>query len=276
MHRIDEPTAVASLPAPPPPGTPGYFTDGDEIGGTPATVVGAAWLNMVQEELAAIVTAGGLTLIKGVYNQVLLALQRLFFSTGDVKITFKIVADPGWLIADDGSIGNATSGATTRANADTQALFTLLWNNIPETWCPVQTSAGAPVSRGANAAADFAANRRLVLPKMIGRALAVAGAGAGLTSRALGQTYGQETVALTAAQNGPHAHGVNDPGHPHDVPDIGQNNSGEGGGPDQVLIPSGTRQTAPAPTGISIQQSGNGAPHENMQPSTFANVMIKL
>jgi len=80
-------------------------------------------------------------------------------------------------MANEGTIGSASSGATLRANPDTEALYTLLWNNIADQWCPVYDSSGAKVSRGANAAEDFAANRRLRLSRTLGRAIAVAGLG---------------------------------------------------------------------------------------------------
>jgi hypothetical protein len=91
------------------------------------------------------------------------------FSTGDVKLTIKTTADTGWVLMNDGSIGSASSGATTRANADTTALYTLLWNNTINQWCPV---AGG---RGGSAAADFAANKAITLPRALGRALATFG-----------------------------------------------------------------------------------------------------
>lgn len=193
-------------------------------------------------------------------------------TTGDVQPTFKTVAKPTWVMMNDGSIGNAASGGTTRANADTEALFTLLWNNIINTWAPV--SGG----RGASAVADFAANKTLTLPKALGRALAVSGTGAGLTARALGENLGKEKHALTDAENGPHVHGVNDPGHAH------TSAAGPGpGSPNLDPISANTQQLASVGTstgvntgGITIQSAGAGTPHENMQPSAFMNVMIKL
>ena len=57
------------------------------------------------------------------------SLENVGFSTGDIKFTIKTAADVGWvLLTDAGTIGNASSGAT-RANADTEELFELLWNN---------------------------------------------------------------------------------------------------------------------------------------------------
>ena len=57
--------------------------------------------------------------------------------TGDVKATFRGVADDGWVMMDDGSIGPAGSGATTRANADCEDLFVLLWANVANTYAPL-------------------------------------------------------------------------------------------------------------------------------------------
>ena len=114
------------------------------------------------------------------------------FTTGDVKLTLKPTADTGWVLMDDGTIGDASSSATTRANADTENLFTLLWNNTADAQCAV--SGG----RGANAAADFAAHKTLALPKALGRALATYGSGSGLTARALALATGAETVALAS------------------------------------------------------------------------------
>ena len=91
------------------------------------------------------------------------------FFTGDVKLTLRPVAPPGWVLWDDGTIGNAGSGATLRANADTQALYELIWNTIPDQWCPVVGG------RSASATADFNANRPLWLPRAVGRALALTG-----------------------------------------------------------------------------------------------------
>jgi len=88
MFRIDDPTAATSLPTPEAAGTEGYFTEGNPTAGTPATNVRGSWLNMIQEELRAIVVAAGLTPSKTAYNQVLLALtgrylgSQVFTSSG--------------------------------------------------------------------------------------------------------------------------------------------------------------------------------------------------
>ena len=77
MHRIDHPTAAEALPTPASPGDPGYFDEGDPVGGTPATVVTADWANAVQEELVAVVVAGGGSPSKSVRTQVRDAIQVL-------------------------------------------------------------------------------------------------------------------------------------------------------------------------------------------------------
>ena len=202
------------------------------------------------------------------------------FNTGDVKITLKTTADSGWVLMDDKTIGNAASGATGRANADTVDLFTLLWNNTNNTDCPV-TGLGSPIAdRGASAAADFAANKMIALPKALGRALATYGSGSGLTARTLGQTTGVETHPLTTAELATHSHGVTDAGHVHNHISIWQSPTSSTSG--YVMWgdsagQSGQQQTADNnTTGISINNNGSGTAHQNMQPTLFLNTMIKL
>lgn len=72
-------------------------------------------------------------------------------------------APAGWIKENGGTIGSAASGASNRANADTEALFTLLWNTYNQATLPIQNSAGAVTTRGASAAADFAAAKRMPL-----------------------------------------------------------------------------------------------------------------
>lgn len=76
----------------------------------------------------------------------------------------------GWIYMNDGTIGNPTSNATTRANFDTFPLFNLLWP-ISNLYCPMLSSAGAPVGRGSSAIADFSANNQMAIPKALGRVL---------------------------------------------------------------------------------------------------------
>jgi hypothetical protein len=99
MHRIDDPSAVPTLPAPRPAGTPGYFTGGSPgTGGFLATVVRYEWMNAVQEELAAIAEAAGLTLDKTNNNQVLAALRQM--------LRFKLPQDEYLYISPTGNDNN--------------------------------------------------------------------------------------------------------------------------------------------------------------------------
>lgn len=81
-------------------------------------------------------------------------------STGDVKFRVAAETQTGWVRNNGNTIGNAISGATERANADTQALFIYLWNTFP----------GLAVSggRGANALADFSASKTISTVDMRG------------------------------------------------------------------------------------------------------------
>lgn len=179
------------------------------------------------------------------------------FTTGDAKMTIKTVADTGWVLMDDKTIGNGASGATGRANADTVALFTLLYNNTVDGDCAV--SGG----RGANAAADYAANKTIALPKTLGRSLCCFGTGSGLTARTMAKITGVESVTLTAAQSGL-------PDHTHTF------NSGGVGGLANGYTGAGIHDAAANTSGASIGGSAAGSSHENMPPSIFINIMIKL
>lgn len=274
------------------------------------------------------------------------------FTTGDAKITFKTSADVGWIMADDGSIGDVTSAATTRANSDTADLFALFYTNItgilPPQTCTItiaspavitsnnhgltvgqkvnftttgvlptgittatsyyviatgftinafqiattvggaavvttgtqsgthsfnatsnltlQDSSGSMVARGTNAAADFALHRRLVIPRMLGRSLAMAGAGAGLALRPLGSFDGNEmhTPTLTELMN--HEHLC----YPR-----------EGGGIHGNLYSDSLTLGSPFAGGlyhdyILAAPVGQSQAYSVLDPRTYLNVMVKL
>ena len=84
-------------------------------------------------------------------------------SSGDVKFRPTSESLTGWVKLNGQSIGTASSGATSRANADTQALYVYLWTNCVDAHCPVSTG------RGASGLADFNANKTLTLPDWRGR-----------------------------------------------------------------------------------------------------------
>lgn len=241
-------------------------------------------------------TAFGASIINSADLAALAALlSNSFPTTGDAKLTIKTVADAGWVFMDDGTIGDASSGASNRANADCSALFQLMWNTFNNTWCPV--SGGV---RGVDALTDFNAHRTIALPKVLGRALCIPGTGAGLTARVRGTTLGEESHLLTAAEIPAHDHAVylkdNQHAHSHKPSMMGQRGSDFGGISSNTAWQSGNPQatnndldTNLASSNITIgsvsgtandnktASYGGGVAHNIMQPSSFAfNVMIKL
>lgn len=76
------------------------------------------------------------------------------FQTGFV-ISALLTEMDGFVRMDDGTIGNADSKASTRANADTHDLFVLLWTQCTDTMAPV--SGG----RGESAESDWQANKTI-------------------------------------------------------------------------------------------------------------------
>jgi microcystin-dependent protein len=203
------------------------------------------------------------------------------FTTGDLKQTHKTVADSGWIFWVDGTIGDASSGAN-RANIDTQALFLLYYDNYSDANCPLKTSTGAATTRSAQGSSStaWAAHCRMSLPLGSGRALGVAGAGSGLTTRALGSAVGEEAHVLSVAEMPTHNHPVTDPGHNHIYEMDGSSTPGgssagiPGRGDSGTVGAYGTVQNSS--TNISIQMTGSSSGHNNMQPTAFINVMIKL
>jgi len=246
--------------------------------------------------------------IYGWQNGQWIAIAIPIWSTGDTKLTFKTVADPGWVMMNDGSIGDASSGATTRANADCQALFTLFFANCADADVPLQTKTGAATTRAAQgtAAAAWGAHCRIVLPKVLGRALAGAGAGAGLTNRPLGSSLGTETHTMSGAEMASHTHSatVSDPTHSHSA---SVSDAGHTHGLTNSLISAGvatpyttagagslwsnsfsavtatgyasiSASIGAASTGISVSlaPSGSGAAFSIMSPTSYLNVMVCL
>jgi len=124
--------------------------------------------------------------------------------TGAVMMYGSIIPPAGWISLSGTTIGNAASGASQRANADTSALFSFLWTNYGNAVCAVSSG------RGASAAADFAANKTISVPDMRGRApFGMTGMGAATVSRlgtilttpnTIGSSGGTETHTLTSGE----------------------------------------------------------------------------
>jgi hypothetical protein len=165
-----------------------------------------------------------------------------------------LVAPPGWVLMIGRTIGDASSSATERANADTAALFTLLWTSMANTEAPV--SGG----RGASAAADFAAHKTLTLLNPNGRAIIGKGQGntaegGGLgTNRVHGSSGGAETHTLTTAQMPAHTHSKSTTSTPGGASPA----AGQGAGTD------------------TTGSTGGGTSHPIMSPWLAINFIVKL
>lgn len=217
-----------------------------------------------------------------------------FFSTGDVKLTIKTVADAGWVLLTSPSFGNGTigssgSGANLRANADTQALFNLVFNNYSDANAPLLTSGGAATTRAAqtNAATAWAANCRIQIGFFAGRALGIAGNPPDLPSnRNLGDHPGEETHTLTLTEiptgitsSGTNTINVNSSQFTGVGGSIFSSNAGSGTG-FSFYLPGGAAlnvlpSTGNNAIGVASNNTSGGA-HNNMQPTSFINAMIKL
>jgi hypothetical protein len=193
---------------------------------------------------------------------------------GVVMDYFGVTAPAGWVLLSGRTIGNAASGATERANADTSALFTLLWDSIANAELPIQDSTGAPSSRGASAADDFAANKRLPVPDARGRLIAgkddMGGTAAsrltstgGVVGATLGAAGGAQTHTLVAAEMPAHT-------HTHTAPDAPISVNIQD--PANNLLNHIETRTA----GVATGSAGSSGAHKNVQPSLVATKIIRL
>lgn len=122
--------------------------------------------------------------------------------TGTVASCLRVAAPDGWVLWNDGTIGDASSNATTRAHADCVNLFGQLWDAMAAH--PAQFAiydSGGSASTQTTKGADWAAHKAIRMPAAMGRVLVAAGSGSGLTARTLGQTIGAETASHNHTQN---------------------------------------------------------------------------
>src|SRR6185312_8442127 len=182
--------------------------------------------------------------------------------TGDIRVSLTPNPPRGWVAMNDTSIGNVGSGATGRANKDTFQLYSTIYTCVSNTYAPVSGGRSGGGTTMADAITDFLANKTLTLPSSLGRALAAAGNGAGLTARPLGSTDGSETSSGLVSHN-----------HPLSFVALTLTNVQAGAGA-QALVPNIGGIVSNNPVTVATQ--GSGASFSIMQPTSFFNVFIKL
>lgn len=215
-----------------------------------------------------------------------LAAALGLFTTGDVKYTFQAGPPAGWIslsnVSNLQTIGSAASGATLRANADTQALYVMLYTNLSDALAPV--SGG----RSGNAVNDFNANKTLSVPQLAGKSPMGAGAaGGGLSIRIYGTTYGEENHVLLTSELAVHFHpaGISDSGHAHSYTRLsgGLRNDGTSAltvntsqiGDTTGVSLTGVRVSSPNGVDTTYSAGGNVA-HNTIHPVITLNVFVKL
>lgn len=207
--------------------------------------------------------------------------------TGDLKSRYGTGVHTGWVRANGRTIGSATSGATERANADTEALFLYLYG--------ADANLAVSGGRGANAAADWAANKTIALPDWRGRLIAglddmgtsaagrLGAAYFGATATTLGAAGGAESrtflqanlpsVNFTVTDNRVIAFGVNR---------TIRNDLATGGSAqatvDVVANAAGNSTAAAVPdaTVVFAASGGSATPLATVQPTMLATIYLKL
>jgi microcystin-dependent protein len=213
---------------------------------------------------------------------------ELLFRTGDLKARYGTGTHSGWVRANGRTVGSASSGASERANADAEDLFEHLWN--------ADANLAVSSGRGANAAADWAANKNIALPDYRDRVIVGLGdmgnsdanrIADSLTNDdniTLGATAGSSTVTLTEAQLAAHDHTATFTGtplaaHSHTISlgnlDTGGGVAADGSNTSSASATSSVSAGTPAGT-ITVDNAGGGEAHPNIQPSMFATIYVKL
>lgn len=130
-----------------------------------------------------------------------------------MSIPFMNTADQiptGFIAWATGTIGNASSNASLRANADTVKLFTALWNGTSANPlnCQLYNSSGVATARGATAAGDYAQNYAIALPPGPGRVPGITGTSTYITPFTANFSANSLTVASISGGINPFQNGT--------------------------------------------------------------------
>jgi microcystin-dependent protein len=219
-------------------------------------------------------------------------------ATGDVKVAYGTQVITGWVRVNGRTIGSATSGATERANADTQALFQYLWT--------ADANLAVSGGRGVSSIADWTANKAITLPDGRGRVMAglddmgnsaagrltaayfgATGGCSGALGTTLGAACGQQSHTLTAAQI-PTLSGTTNGANTTTSFSYPGTAGTNGGGTVFSYIAQGAIQanrsntfivdvTTPIPSlTANINTAGSGNAHPTIMPTMLITTYIKL
>ncbi|MFZ3120071.1 MAG: hypothetical protein WA159_17355, partial [Variovorax sp.] len=164
MFAIDDPTAATVMPTPEAAGTAGFWTEGNPTLGVEATRVRASFLNGIQAELLAILTAAGITPSKTTYDQLLQAMN-LLYKAGRV-LNVRAVTSSGTYTQTAGTlnvwgrqVGGGGAGGGSAATAAGQLSVGSGGNSgaYMEFFVPVATLAGQTMTIGAGGTASAGA-----------------------------------------------------------------------------------------------------------------------
>ena len=217
-------------------------------------------------------------------HSLLFAEIGITFGSGDGSTTFNLPDPQGRSVVLAGSGKVAESFAPAAITVATDAITVTINADRWLTGMKVRMTTTGTLPTGIAALTDYFVIRvsatTIKLAASLANALAgtavdITAVGSGthtlthsLTARNIGDKGGEEAHSLTTAELAPHNHGVNDPGHAHSGSfRLGQSAGGltwaYGGTADnasqEVTINSNT-------TGITIQNQGSGAAHNNMPP----------
>lgn len=211
-------------------------------------------------------------------------------ATGDMKLVYGTGILAGFVRGNGRSIGSATSGASERANSDTQALFQYLWGADPN----LAVSTG----RGVSAAADWAANKQLSLPDFRGRAIACLDDMGNSPALRLVTSFGANATVLGSAGNSTETETLTVGNMPASIPvtvsgmvtvSVGGNVPTTTGVWNNRVVTSGGGDPYPSPTAavgnassfsgsntLTGTASGSATPVAVVQPTMLVTTYIKL
>lgn len=201
-------------------------------------------------------------------------------TTGDLKARYGTGTLSGFVRSNGRTIGSATSGATERANSDTQALFEYLYD--------ADTNLAVSGGRGASAAADWASNKALALPDFRGRLIAGLDDMGSTAAGRLTATYFGTAATVLGAAGGSESRNLTIANLNSFTPTGNFTLNMQGGYPTagagvaaNTLMPganntAGFTGSSPLLGSITMAALGSGAAHAIASPMMLATIYLKL